>query len=394
MKSIPFLFSFLFLLNFSMDAQIPVNGGDEQPIILDNPSFEGLPRLSYTPNGWYDCGFPGQTQVDVHPVYNGEFQVDKTSYHGDTYLGMVTRDDDTYEAIGQRLKKPLKAGHCYEFTIHIARSPTYMSPRNSSITSGSSPKVNFASPITLQIWGGNGYCAKTELLAKSSPIIASRWLEYNFRFEPEVGHSYITFEAYYKTPSPFPYNGNILLDNAQPIVPVPCDNEPAPFADVVKTPTTPKPEPSAPLATNTKPKEPEIAPTQPTPAPSKYGSKDKFKVGQTILVKNLQFDADSIKIPPRSYEAMAELLDFLVENGDLTIEIGGHTNGQPAKEYCDYISNARAKTVADYLIQRGIGSNRLKYVGYGKSKPLMSNRTAYGRKQNQRVEIKILGFDG
>jgi len=177
-------------------------------------------------------------------------------------------------------------------------------------------------------------------------------------------------------------------------VPVPCDTEPA-IAAVVDTPTTPKKEPTDPFAGNTKPKElPVVTPTPPKAPTSKYGSKDKFKVGQTILVKNLQFDADSTKIPPRSYEAMAELLDFLVENGDLKIEIGGHTNGQPAKEYCDYISNARAKTVADYLIQRGISANRLKYVGYGKEKPLMTNRTAYGRKMNQRVEIKILGFDG
>ena len=386
MKFISFLFSFLFLLSFSMDAQIPANGSDEQPIILQNPSFEDFPRLSYTPSQWYDCDRFGQSPVDIHPVPASQFQVDKTAYHGDTYLGMVVRDNDTWEEIGQRLSRPLIGNNCYEFSIHLSRSATYVSLSSSD----SSKKVNYATPIKLRIWGGNGYCKKAELLAESSLVINTRWLEFNFRFEPKSNHSYITFEAFYQTPSPFPYNGNILLDNAQPIVPVPCDDEPA-IAAVVETPTTSKPQPTTPVTKTTE--QPVIAPTQPK-VTSKYGSKEKFKVGQTILVKNLQFDADSTKIPPRSYEAMAELLDFLVENGDLTIEIGGHTNGQPAKEYCDYISNARAKTVADYLIQRGIAANRLKYVGYGKSKPLMSNRTAYGRKQNQRVEIKILGFDG
>lgn len=393
MKSILFIFSFLFLLNLSMDAQLPVNGSDEQPILLENPSFEDFPKLGRVPYLWYNCGGFGESPVDVHPVPASEFRVDKTAYEGNTYLGMVVRENETWESVSQRLSKPLVNEKCYEFSIHLSRSATYISSLStSSLANASQNKVNFATPIKLRIWGGNGHCAKAELLAESSLVINTRWLEFNFRFEPKGNHSYITFEAFYQTPCPFPYNGNILLDNAQPIVPVPCDEEPA-IAVAVPTPETKKP--TDPFSDVTKPvvSQPEITPTQPI-ATNKYGSKDKFKVGQTILVKNLQFDADSIKVPPRSYEAMAELLDFLVENNDLKIEIGGHTNGQPAKAYCDYISNARAKTVADYLIQRGIAAKRLKYVGYGKEKPIASNRTAYGRKLNQRVEIKILGFDG
>ena len=390
MKSITFFFSFLFLLNLSVNAQIPANGSDEQPILLQNPSFEDFPKLGRVPYLWDNCGGVGESPVDVHPVPASQFQVDKTAYEGSTYLGMVVRENETWESVSQRLSRPLINNHCCEFSIHLSRSATYISSLSSS---SEQDKVNFATPIKLRIWGGNGFCGKTELLAESSLVINTRWLEFNFRFEPKSNYNYITFEAFYQTPTVFPYNGNILLDNAQPIVPVSCDED-IPVAVAEPLPVPDKKEPTDPFASNTKPKEPEIAPTQPTPAPSKYGSKDKFKVGQTILVKNLQFDADSTKIPPRSYEAMAELLDFLVENGDLKIEIGGHTNGQPAKEYCDYISNERAKTVANYLIQRGIAANRLKYVGYGKSQPIMSNRTAYGRKMNQRVEIKILGFDG
>ncbi len=397
MKPIFSFFSFLFLLSFSMDAQIPVDGSDEQPILLQNPSFEDFPKLSHTPSSWFDCGFPGESQVDIHPVPASEFQVDKTAYEGEAYLGMVVRENETWEAIGQRLSSPLQGGSCYEFSIHLARSATYLSALSSKgldIASAAPRKINFATPIKLRIWGGNGYCKKAELLAESSLVINTRWLEFNFRFEPKQSYSYITFEAFYQTPCPFPYNGNILLDNAQPIVPVPCNDEPAIAAVIETQPDNPAPKVPEP-STNTKPDETAvIKPTQPAAPTSRYNSKEKFKVGQTILVKNLQFDADSTRIPPRSYEAMAELLDFLVENGDLKIEIGGHTNGQPAKEYCDYISNARAKTVADYLIERGIAANRLKYVGYGKDKPLASNRTAYGRKLNQRVEIKILGFDG
>lgn len=390
MKFTLFLFSFLCLLNFSATAQIPVAGGDEQPIILSNPSFEGFPKLSYTPTGWYDCGFPGESQVDLHPVPASEFKVDKTSYDGNTYLGMVVRANDTWEAVGQRLKKPLIGNNCYEFSMHLSRSSTYLSAlsSNSSIANAAAPKkINFATPVKLRIWGGNGYCGKKELLAESSLVINTRWLEFNFRFEPKQNYNYIVFEAFYQTPTPFPYNGNILLDNMQPIVPVPCDviDVPEPIADNTPKPKVKPNDPASPPPTTKQ----TVKPTQPKVEP-----KEQFEVGQTILVKNLQFDADSTVIPPRSYEAMAELLDFLVENKELKIEIGGHTNSQPAKVYCDYISKARAETVANFLIERGIDEKRLSSKGYGKEKPIDTNKTLAGRKKNQRVEIKILGFDG
>jgi len=391
MKSILFFFSFLFLLSFSVEAQIPVAGGDEQPIVLQNPSLEGFARLSYTPTGWYDCGFPGESQVDLHPVPASEFKVDKTAKDGATYLGMVVRENETWEAVGQRLTKPLIGGNCYEFSMHLCRSATYLSQLSSTkngVSGITAKKINFATPIKLRIWGGNGYCSKTELLAESSLVINTRWLEFNFRFEPPQNFNYILFEAFYQTPSLFPYNGNILLDNMQPIVPVPCNTEDTLIAIVDQKPKS-TPKKNDPFSPPSQTPDPVVKPTP----PKVIKPKEKYEVGQTILVKNLQFDADSTVIPPRSFEAMAELLDFLVDNEKLKIEIGGHTNGQPPKEYCDYISEARAKTVADFLEQRGINKSRLTYKGYGKNNPIDTNKTLAGRKRNQRVEIKIIGFD-
>lgn len=391
------LLALCFLHTGLLHAQPASAAQEDQPIQLQNPSFEDFPRLSHTPRAWFDCGFPGESQVDVHPEPNSLFKVDKTSYHGDTYVGMVVRENETWEAIGQRLQRPIMKDKCYEFTMHLARSPMYMSKGRSDTNSGKD--VNYATPAKLRIWGGNGYCAKAELLAESSLIINSRWLEFNFRFEPTQNISYITFEAFYKTPVLFPYNGNIILDNAQAIIPVPCDVE--------EPPTEPKPtdvpiasnDPFAPKKTEPKaptPSSPPITETKPTETKATIEGKEKtdLKVGQKILISNLQFDADSIVIPPRSYEAMNKLLDFLAENEDLRIEVGGHTNGQPAHEYCDYISEARAKSVAEYLIERGIQKDRLTYKGYGKRDPIASNKTLYGRRKNQRVEIKILGFKG
>ena len=88
-----------------------------------------------------------------------------------------------------------------------------------------------------------------------------------------------------------------------------------------------------------------------------------------------------------------EIFDFLKENDDLVVEIGGHTNNIPSHETCKELSTNRAKSVADYLVNKGLSNERIKYKGYGKFKPKYSNKTSQGRKGNQRVEIKVIRID-
>jgi outer membrane protein OmpA-like peptidoglycan-associated protein len=75
------------------------------------------------------------------------------------------------------------------------------------------------------------------------------------------------------------------------------------------------------------------------------------------------------------------------------VEIGGHTNGLCQTEFCNSLSEKRAKAVSEYLTSKGIPSGRLQYKGYGKTQPLADNSTQEGRKQNQRVELKIIKVD-
>jgi len=210
------LFSFCLFFSFSCFAQ--------EEIFLENPSFEDFPKLSHTPKGWYNCGSANESPVDIHPVPDSKFQVNKTAFNGNTYVGMIVRANETTEAIGQRLSQPLKAGKVYSFSIHLARSSTYLSSlsdnKGKKKKAEKIKKENFVTPIKLRIWGGDGYCKKVELLAESKLVINTRWLNFNFQFEPKADLKYITFEAFYKTPSPYPYNGNILLDNASSIAEV------------------------------------------------------------------------------------------------------------------------------------------------------------------------------
>ncbi len=116
----------------------------------------------------------------------------------------------------------------------------------------------------------------------------------------------------------------------------------------------------------------------------------KIKVGQTLQINKLYFQADSSSITSESYDVLEEVHEFMEENSKVFIEIGGHTNNQPPDEYCDRLSSSRAQTVAEFLYSKGIGEERISYKGYGKRKPIATNETVVGRRKNQRVEIKIL----
>jgi outer membrane protein OmpA-like peptidoglycan-associated protein len=115
-------------------------------------------------------------------------------------------------------------------------------------------------------------------------------------------------------------------------------------------------------------------------------------VGQKLEINNIYYEADSTDITNESFESLDEIYEFLSDNEDVKIEIGGHTNSLPPDEYCDRVSTARSKSVADYLYGKGIEESRITYVGYGKRNPIASNETKEGRRRNQRVEVKIISL--
>ncbi len=119
----------------------------------------------------------------------------------------------------------------------------------------------------------------------------------------------------------------------------------------------------------------------------------RLSSGEPIRMEKIQFDADSIVIREDAKSSIDELYEFLYDNPTIIIEVSGHTNGLPADEYCDRISTARAKSVKDYLVNKGIAERRVISVGHGKRKPIATNQTAEGRKRNQRVEIRLIRIE-
>ena len=364
-------------------------GQKEQLINFVNPSFEDLPKAGEAPNGWYDCGKADETPPDVQP---GSFAVTKSPSHGNTYLGLVVRDNETWEGVGQRLSRPLEKDQCYEFTMDICRSELYLS--TSKLTG---QEANYATPAKLRIYGGNGYCNRAELLYETAVVTNSRWLSHTFRLHPKSGnYSYILIEAYYKTPVLFPYNGNILLDNASPIKQIVCGPEKMPEA---------KPAPPIAVTTKTVPKEkvraqPKVDTPAKRPEPAKtiaaVMERKTVKKGKTYRLDKVYFDTNKYEIKDASEEGLNELFQFLRNNPDVVVEIGGHTNNVmwPDSSFANQLSTNRARAVANWLIAKGIAASRVLYKGYGWTKPIEPNITDEGRKKNQRVEITILNMNG
>ncbi len=192
-----------------------VFGQEPDTIKLDNPSFEDLPSAAHTPRLWFDCGFQGESSPDTHPNPNGTFGIDKEAFDGYTYLGMVVRDNNTWEAVGQRLKTPLIKDTTYSFSLSVCRAKAYKS--KSQLTGRDD---NYNQPIIIKIWGGDGFCTKLNILAESKPIKSNDWQKVGFVLKPKINLTYFLIEAFYKTPTLLPYNGNILIDNASAIVPI------------------------------------------------------------------------------------------------------------------------------------------------------------------------------
>ena len=351
-----------------------------------------MPRHSKPPRGWQDCGFPGETAVDVQPDPMNQFQVRKAPQNGNTYLGMVVRDNDTWERVSQQLSSPMVAEQCYEMRIHLARSEVYLSLSRIN----DNQRANYITPAKLRIWGGFDDCDQAELIGETSLVTNYRWLEYIVKLEPSQNYTHVVFEAFYNTPTLFPYNGNVLLDNASALVPIPC--EPALAVQVPPTRKVPEYEPEPePEVTPVVPERPAPQPATPAPAPRRpaqvditKATSDDLEVGRVFQIETITFAPDKAEFTPESKEMLEEIYDFLVENPSVIIEVGGHASSLATDYYAQQISTERAKAVVRYLQQRGIDPSRLSAKGYGNKVRIATDDTPEGRRRNQRVEIKIL----
>ena len=95
---------------------------------------------------------------------------------------------------------------------------------------------------------------------------------------------------------------------------------------------------------------------------------------------------------PKSFKSLNEVATLMAADESLMINIDGHTDitGKPEKN--QILSEARAASVKQYLVSKGLAENRATVTGYGDTKPIADNKTAAGRAKNRRTEMTVRNF--
>ena len=116
-----------------------------------------------------------------------------------------------------------------------------------------------------------------------------------------------------------------------------------------------------------------------------------IEANAAIVLNNIFFDVNKYELKPESQVELEKVIQLLQDNPTIKIQISGHTDnvGKPATNLT--LSNNRARAVVNYLISKGITSQRLSYKGYGETQPVADNKTEDGKAKNRRTELKVTG---
>jgi OmpA-OmpF porin, OOP family len=107
--------------------------------------------------------------------------------------------------------------------------------------------------------------------------------------------------------------------------------------------------------------------------------------GRAVL--HFNFDFDKATLRSDAMPAIEQVDALLKGNPELRLELDGHTDGLGTKEHNRILSAARARTVKNILVSRGVRADRLVTAGFGVTVPVANNSTEDGRFKNRRVEL-------
>jgi len=108
-----------------------------------------------------------------------------------------------------------------------------------------------------------------------------------------------------------------------------------------------------------------------------------------IMPGNITFMTNSAEINSGFYPVLDSVSTVLKEFSDTSIDISGYTDSTGSFEHNQKLSEARANSVASYLVRSGVSHGRIQARGFGERYPIASNDNEMGRAQNRRVEISI-----
>ena len=117
---------------------------------------------------------------------------------------------------------------------------------------------------------------------------------------------------------------------------------------------------------------------------------EEAKAGKSIVLNKIFFETGKSNLNMVTSQDLQKLTQFMLDNPAVILEIQGHTDNVGSLETNLRLSQQRANSVVEYLVASGIARERMNAKGYGSNLPISSNKTAEGRSQNRRVEMKVL----
>ncbi|MEM9824686.1 MAG: OmpA family protein, partial [Bacteroidota bacterium] len=119
-----------------------------------------------------------------------------------------------------------------------------------------------------------------------------------------------------------------------------------------------------------------------------------LEVGSKIDLNTIYFQQSTPIIREHSLPELAYLAEIMIENKSLVISIEGHTDNQGGEKELQFLSEKRAEVIKNYLIhKKGIQGNRIQTAGFGDAQPVNDNSSEAKRRQNRRVEVKVIKVD-
>lgn len=117
---------------------------------------------------------------------------------------------------------------------------------------------------------------------------------------------------------------------------------------------------------------------------------EPIAVNNKIVLNNVFFDFDQSELQATSFVELDKVAELLQKNPTVKIEISGHTDNKGDTKYNQSLSQKRAESVVNYLVQKGIDRSRLTAKGYGETQPVAPNDTEENKARNRRTEMKVL----
>jgi outer membrane protein OmpA-like peptidoglycan-associated protein len=115
--------------------------------------------------------------------------------------------------------------------------------------------------------------------------------------------------------------------------------------------------------------------------------------GLIVNMNDVLFDTAKYTLRPGAREKLSKIAGILLVHPSLKLEVEGHTDSVGGDDYNQRLSEQRAGAVRDYLVQNGIAMSNVSAMGFGKTRPVVSNETSAGRQQNRRVEVVVSGAE-